>query len=151
MIGKPQLRALCLLTVTCVPAVICLCPASPARADWLATLGERHCFGWLLPRPELSPHHADQTRRAGDPFCISKYARDTYGPAYRGYYVGGGAALHGIPATRLRGEPRYLQEGTFGVDYDPPWSRVMLWWFHGRRHQGGEGQYEPDEKNNPFE
>ncbi|HUG92993.1 MAG TPA: hypothetical protein VML55_19290 [Planctomycetaceae bacterium] len=88
-------------------------------------------------------------RRAGNPQCIAPWARFTYGPKYCGYYVGGGAALYGPPDV-LRGEPRYAHEGTFGMDYAPRYSRVVLNWFHGTRYQAGEGQYEPDHHNNPF-
>jgi hypothetical protein len=89
-------------------------------------------------------------RRAGNPQCVAPWARFTYGPKYCGYYVGGGAALYGCP-DHLHGEPRYPHEGTWGMDYAPWYSRVRLQWFHGTRYQGGEGQYEPEEKNNPFE
>ena len=93
----------------------------------------------LLPRLE----------RAGRPDCVAPRARHTYGPKYHGYYVGGGALFYGEP-DRLHGEPRYSYEGTFGMDYDPWYSRVRLQWFHGTRYQQGEGQYEPDHKNNPL-
>lgn len=88
--------------------------------------------------------------RAGDPDRIARWAESGYSPIYSGYEVGGGAALYGSPPTKLRGECRYDDEGTFGVDYDPPWSRVRLQWFHGARYQDGQGQYEPDRRNNPL-
>jgi hypothetical protein len=86
--------------------------------------------------------------RAGYPLTIAPWARYTYGPKYRGYYVGGGTP----PSRRLfpPAEPRFLSEGTWGMDYAPPWSRVELLWTHGRRYQGGQGQYEPNERNWPF-
>jgi hypothetical protein len=55
--------------------------------------------------------------------------------SYIGYYVGGGAACPG--------EPRFVNEGTWGWDYQG-WlfpRRVMLDWWHGRRYQGGSGHY----------
>ena len=88
--------------------------------------------------------------RAGNPMCISPLARCFPDPKYKGYSVGGGAAWHGTQATALRGESRYAIEGTFGVDYAPWYSRVQTRWFHGRKQQGGEGQYEPDGHNNPL-
>jgi hypothetical protein len=89
-------------------------------------------------------HH----ERAGGPLSIAPWARLTYGPKYRGYYVGGGT-----PPTWLTIDPvdwRFPGEGTWGMDFAPPWKRVELLWTHGRRYQGGQGQYEPDRRNWPF-
>jgi hypothetical protein len=104
------------------------------------------------PRPERKPAavRADDERRAGYPNRVAPWARPFPDSQYRGSYVGGGAVLFGSPPDRLHGENRRDHEGTFGVDYMPWYSRVRLHWFHGRNHQGGEGQYEPDEKNKPF-
>ena|ERR1051325_5330007 len=59
---------------------------------------------------------------------------------YRGYYIGGGALnLH-------KAEPRYLDEGTWGWDYQG-WllpRRIVLGWCHGRRYQDGSGAYRTD-------
>ncbi|MFM7056605.1 MAG: hypothetical protein ACKO2P_06745 [Planctomycetota bacterium] len=92
----------------------------------------------------------DDERRAGYPHSIAHWAKPFPGGHYRGYYVGGGAALFDSPPDHIHGENRRRDEGTFGVDYAPWYSTVRLHWFHGRNHQGGEGQYESDEKNNPF-
>lgn len=85
--------------------------------------------------------------RAGCPLATSKRATTTYDSNYQGYYVGGG-----VPNGRrhMRGEPRYLDEGIWGMDYAPLFSRVASSWSHGRLFQGGIGQYEPDRKNRPF-
>src|SRR5580765_3004100 len=88
-------------------------------------------------------------RRAGYPDCVAGYARCGYARHYAGYYVGGGAACSG-GRTCLSGEPRYTHEGTFGMDYAPCYSRVALDWYHGKKYQGGEGQYEPNRANNGF-
>ena len=59
---------------------------------------------------------------------------------YLGYHVGGGS---GHP---LRAEPRRVDEGTWGWDYQG-WlvpRRVALGWWHGRRYQGGTGAYKTD-------
>jgi hypothetical protein len=56
-----------------------------------------------------------------------------------GYYVGGGSAWHW-------GEPRKLNEGTWGWDYKGfglP-KHIALQWSHGRRYQGGTGAYKTD-------
>ena len=89
--------------------------------------------------------------RAGNPLCIAPWARCFPSSKYKGYYVGGGAAMHGHEATAFRGEGRYVHEGTFGVDYAPWYSRVQTRWFHDRKQQGGEGQYESDRHNNPLD
>ncbi len=89
--------------------------------------------------------------RAGNPHLISRWARCFPGSTYKGYYVGGGAARRKVAASSFYGEHRYVNEGTFGVDYAPWYSRVTLRWFHGRKYQDGEGHYEPDEYNNPLD
>lgn len=103
-----------------------------SAAEWLPHF-------WRKPCP---PTHSERLARAGDPFCLSKWARCTDDKYDRGYYVGGGAAKGG--------DIRYWHEGTWGWDYDGPGTHVQLGWFHGRRYQSGEGSYEPDEKNRPF-
>jgi hypothetical protein len=82
--------------------------------------------------------------RAGNPHCISFLARPSNEPADCGYYIGGGAA------TRRHSDERCLNEGTWGWDYAPWYSRVTLKWYHGRCYQGGEGQYHPDRCNVPL-
>jgi hypothetical protein len=77
---------------------------------------------------------------SGDTEHTAWYARSSDTARYVGYYVGGGAA------SRLHGEDRRVQDGTWGWDYHGfclP-SRVMLDWFHGRRYQGGQGAYRTD-------
>ncbi len=76
--------------------------------------------------------------RAGYPQDVACRAQPSDTPAYCGYTVGGGAPHHG--------EPRYLDEGTWGWDYTG-WlfqRRVGLDWFHGARYQGGAGAYKTD-------
>ena len=73
--------------------------------------------------------------RAGDPHRVSWFAkpsrnkRDTVG------YVGGNAAW--------RGEPRQLDEGTWGLDYAGLFSRNHIWlqWLHGRPSHQSDGSY----------
>ena len=102
-----------------------------------------------MQSPHSLPEHPME--RAGNPLCISPLARCFPDANYKGYSVGGGAAWRSADATVCRGECRYINEGTFGVDYAPWYSRVQLRWFHGRKQQGGEGQYEPDGYNNPLD
>lgn len=92
----------------------------------------------------------ERRRRAGRPDRVAPWAVSSYGQSYSGVYVGGGAVLRGKRSI-FSGEPRTCLEGTFGVDYDPWWSRVGLSWYHGARYQGGEGQYEPTRYNLPLE
>jgi len=77
--------------------------------------------------------------RAGCPRVVSRYARPSDTPNYRGYYVGGGAAVHGQPGS--------ADEGTWGWDYGgvfPKW--VALEWWHGAHKPGGSGAYATDHK-----
>ena len=90
----------------------------------------------------------DPIARTGRPNEIAPWARPAFGKRDKVYYVGGGAIFSGN--WILAGEPRFPHEGTFGLDYAPWYSRVQLRWYHGRRYQDGEGQYEPDHRNNPF-
>ncbi|MCA9071608.1 MAG: hypothetical protein KDA84_21930 [Planctomycetaceae bacterium] len=86
--------------------------------------------------------------RAGHPQCISPIADWSNTSRYWGYNVGGGNAWKFGP---LAGERRYTQcEGTWGWDYVPWWSNVRLRWWHGRRYQDGEGQYQANSKVEPF-
>ena len=105
-------------------------------------------FGFEKWDPLVTPAEA-QLNRAGNPQRFSFLARCPDDRNYTGYYVGGGAAFKG--SGSLGGEEPYAQEGTWGWDYAPWYSRVKLGWFHGRRYQGGEGQYNPDVKNDPLE
>jgi hypothetical protein len=96
--------------------------ASSSRAE---TLAERYC--------PSDPHV-----RAGHPQAIHRWAQPTITPAYCFGYVGGGAAIGG--------QPRTLDEGSWGMDYCGRWlpHRVWLNWYHGRFSQGGSGRYETD-------
>jgi hypothetical protein len=80
--------------------------------------------------------------RAGNPQCVARWAKPSWERHSVGYYVGGGQA-HG-------GEGRCVNEGTWGNDYAPWYTRVSLGWSHGRAYQDGGGQYEPDRRNNPL-
>lgn len=134
--------------------------SGPTRRRWWWVFLPAAVFGLLpatvhagFPFPFWGGWHgaADPLDRVGNPQNVAPWAKLTYTPkCYSGYYVGGGAPWYG-PASHFKGEPRYPLEGTWGVDYDPWYSRVRLQWYHGTRFQGGRGQYEPDEKNNPFE
>lgn len=90
-------------------------------------------------------------QRAGHPKRIAPWATTWPNRKTRGYYVGGGAALFGFPASRLYGEGRRTNEGTFGVDYMPWYSNYSQHWYHGQNQQGGEGQYEADHRVHPLE
>ena len=102
---------------------------------------------WCLTNPAAFAQSEDELARAGCPQQIARHARVSNGKGYVAYYVGGGANSH-------KGEYRTCREGTFGVDYMPivPGFRdgVVLHWWHGRRRQGGPGQYEPNDKVSPL-
>lgn len=81
---------------------------------------------------------ADQ-QRAGNPQRVKPHAKPSRTRAYGGYFVGGGAAVHG--------DGRHTDtDGTWGWDY-PGWVLpriIALDWHHGRRNQGGQGAYKTD-------
>jgi hypothetical protein len=66
---------------------------------------------------------------------VHRFAQPSYGRKYSGGLVGGGAAFRG-------GDP-YVEEGTWGVDYQGliPFRRVWLGWSHGK-YQAGGGKYD---------
>lgn len=107
------------------------------------------CFG---NKAEIDPgtpsnlNWCERHARAGYPQSVSILADWSNTPSYSGYYVGGGNP-RGIGGRLFGGEPRYVNcEGTWGWDYTPFWSRVRLNWWHGRRYEDGEGQYEANSK-----
>jgi hypothetical protein len=101
-------------------------PASPRSA-----LDFTHCWGG-------SKACTHTHSRAGCPEDLGQCARPSESSAFIGYYVGGGNAC--------RGDCRSAQEGTWGWDYQGLvlWRRVALSWNHGRRYQGGTGDYRTD-------
>jgi hypothetical protein len=104
--------------------------------------------------PVSRPHLTLEERheRAGNPQCVSRFADWSFDKHYDGYYVGGGNPYTPGKNRPWSPEPRnYYTEGTWGWDYAPPWSRVRLGWWHGRRYEDGEGQYEANKHSvNPF-
>ncbi len=104
--------------------------------------------GEVDPREQPPLTLYERHARAGHPQCISPLADWSNTVHYWGYYVGGGN-----PFTRgpLAGDHRHIRcEGTWGWDYVPFYSRVRLRWWHGRRYQDGEGQYEANGVVEPF-
>jgi hypothetical protein len=86
---------------------------------------------------ESCPHC--EACRAGHSDQVAWYARFSAPPTYRGYFVGGGAALGG--------ERRCQHEGTWGWDYAGSHLRrlVDLRWRHGGRPCANrEGSYATD-------
>lgn len=80
----------------------------------------------------------DQLRRTGHPETQSEFAKPSLSKHYSFGYVGGGASFGG--------EPRFVDEGTWGVDYSGIlWSkRIWLRWMHGQDERRGEGSYQTD-------
>ena len=86
----------------------------------------------LLSLPSLSAAEAPASRPVPG---VARWARPSESPFDVGYYVGGGVG-------KRHGEPRRADEGTWGWDYGGLLPRrVVLWWSHGRRSQGGVGVY----------
>lgn len=106
----------------------------------LSTVAASHCCAqkpWKQkPRAEKIE---DDYVRAGQPWELRRWAQPTYTPSYDYGYVGGGAAFRW-------GQPRTLEEGTWGRDYVGMLypRRVWLNWWHGARYQGGTGGYATD-------
>lgn len=92
---------------------------------------------------------ADRHAQSGYGLCVAPWAVPSGGPKYKSYYVGG-SMFPWRWAHKAQPEPRFPWEGTWGTDYAPAGTRVELWWTHGRLHQDGGGQYEPDRRNWPF-
>ena len=102
--------------------------ASPVERS---ALDVTHCWGGCK-----AGEHND--RRAGCPQGVAWYAHPGESCAFIGYYVGGGSACGGTSPCP--------DEGTWGWDYRGfvfP-RRVALNWTHGRRYQGGTGDYRTD-------
>jgi hypothetical protein len=112
----------------------------------IAILASLVCFASLVEQAAFAQSE-DDIARAGCPHMIARHAQVGYRKNYVVYYVGGGA-------KSPHGDARHCDEGTFGVDYKPivPGFRntVALGWWHGRRWQGGTGQYEPNTLVSPF-
>ncbi|QDT36409.1 hypothetical protein [Stratiformator vulcanicus] len=107
-----------------------------------ADAGKFERFALSLPIVHHSTGPLCRLRNTGYPNRLFPWADCTYDEKYSGYYVGGGDSKgNGC---------RYRNEGTFGVDYDPWYSRVSLGWLHGRRLQNGYGVYEADHKVRAF-
>ena len=121
---------LCLVETAAVAAERCNC-------------GDPVCDGCAAGAPQ------DRHAQSGYGLCVAPWAKLTYGHKYMSYYVGGSATPWPW-SWRVKPEPRFPWEGTWGRDYAPPWAGVELWWTHGALYQDGGGQYEPDRRNWPF-
>jgi len=135
---QPLLRPAILTTIL----LTLLLPANARSGD----REPRRSSGKASLQPSQTP-----AARAGYPKRVAPWAATWPNRRTRGYYVGGGAALFGFPATPLYGEGRRSSEGTFGVDYTPWYSHYNQHWYHGQNQQGGEGQYEADHRINPLD
>ena len=96
----------------------------------------------ISPRPLTA---WERQCRAGCPKEQAWWARPGVECRDHGYYAGGGSPYY------RRADVRRCDEGTFGWDYRLRFTRVKLLWTHGRCRQAGDGQYEPDQKNNPLD
>ena len=112
----------------------------PAPLDHDARLSEIHPqqAEWINATFADLDYRSDAHCRAGWSECLRPRAVPSDTGRYCGYAVGGGAVRFG--------EGRSLDEGTWGWDYRGIVlrKRVALDWWHGRRYQGGAGQYHTD-------
>jgi hypothetical protein len=83
-------------------------------------------------------HRASDYHLSGCPITVRPRAIPSNTRHYGGYWVGGSLPIFGDDPT--------LEEGTFGWDYFGVLftKRVDLRFSHGRRYQGGSGQYKTD-------
>ena len=67
-----------------------------------------------------------------------RLAKPSLNKHYSFGYVGGGTAFHG--------EPRFSDEGTWGVDYSGILFKKQTWlsWLHGNRPSRRDGSYQTD-------
>ena len=100
------------------------------------------CASCDPPTSTLSRAHeqscVDPFHRSGHPETQSKLAKPSLNKHYTFGYVGGGTAFHG--------EPRFSDEGTWGVDYSGVLLKKRTWlqWLHGSREQRHDGSYHTD-------
>lgn len=144
-----------------------------AQAGWLkrklwgpgeGVTGKRKCCPSDLQGEEAPPWHPLRIRewpgkafqgtnsrphtfeRAGNPDCVSRFARPTETPAYIGYYVGGGESFLAKHRCGGGAPPGPLQ-GTFGYDYAgicPRLRKFIVLGFGQKKWQGGPGFYYDD-------
>ncbi len=122
---------------TWVAILLFVSPLSILAAERRAILGT---FGGT-PLIKTERPGEDHWHRAGHPERVSWLARPSETPKYGGGWIGGG--------TAVGGDPRTLQEGTWGWDYAGYLAPARIWlrWSHGRRDQGGIGAYKIDGPN----
>lgn len=97
------------------------------------------CDQPAVSAPQAIEHGCiDHLHRAGHPETQSKYAQPSLNRRYSFGYVGGAAAFHG--------EPRFADEGTWGVDYSGILFKKQTWlgWLHGHREPRHDGSYHTD-------
>lgn len=130
----------------CVALAFLLLAAMPreSQASELTTASGHICSGCAsCALPAASPPNAtehaciDHLHRAGHPETQGRFAKPSLNQHYSFGYVGGAA---------FRGEPRFAEEGTWGVDYSGILLKKRTWlgWLHGRGEQRHDGSYHTD-------
>jgi hypothetical protein len=116
---------------------------SPASETTIASghicSGCASCELVAAPPPKAIEHVCiDHLHRSGHPETQGRFAKPSLNQHYSFGYVGGGAAF--------RGEPRFADEGTWGVDYSGILFKKRTWlpWLHGHREPRHDGSYETD-------
>jgi hypothetical protein len=131
----------------CVALAFLLLAALPreSQASELTTASGHICSGCSACNQPLVPPHTslehrciDHSHRSGHPETQSKLAKPSLNKHYSFGYVGGGAAFHG--------EPRFSEEGTWGVDYSGILISKQTWlsWLHRHRSSRHDGSYQTD-------
>ncbi len=138
----PALRCVSLLLIGALLASITPRPAAAGRPASTKRVDAPSPFGPSQKKatrpPGLWRSASHNHARAGHPQRIAWYAKPSRSPWDAFGFVGGNAAG--------RGEPRCVDEGTWGLDAGGLFGKRRVWlqWLHGRpSHQEG-GSYEPD-------
>lgn len=130
----------------CVALVLLLLAPIPreSQASELTIASGHICSGCpacdqpAVSMPTIEHGCIDHLHRAGHPETQGRLAKPSLNRHYSFGYVGGGAAF--------RGEPRFSEEGTWGVDYSGILFKKKIWlgWLHGRGEQRHDGSYHTD-------
>ncbi|MDA1051859.1 MAG: hypothetical protein O3C40_15440 [Planctomycetota bacterium] len=123
-----------------------LAPTLPVANASETTIASGHiCSGCpscesiaIAPPKAIEYGCVDHLHRSGHPETLGRFATPSLNQHYSFGYVGGGAAF--------RGEPRFADEGTWGVDYSGILFKKQIWlqWLHGQREPRHDGSYHTD-------
>ncbi|MBC8351616.1 MAG: hypothetical protein H8E66_06485 [Planctomycetes bacterium] len=137
------MKAICFYIGVLLPSIALTSTVSRGSETTIASghicTGCASCEQIANPRSKAISHDCiDPFHRSGHPETQSRFAKPSLNQHYSYGYVGGGAAF--------RGEPRFADEGTWGVDYSGILFKKQVWlqWLHGHREPRNNGSYQTD-------